>query len=523
MPMIELSGSSMHKWGIAYQSLFIFLIVLTAYPAQINPENLLQDDAYFYLQIASNIVAGHGSTFHQITPTNGYHPLWMWLTTACMGIAGGDRLSGLHIVIAFQVVLFVATALVFRRVARMMSLRYWSVGLAIIAIYLLATGVYGSEAHINALTLVTGIAFLWHALERDTSRVWFISGLMFGVAILARLDNLFVAFALIGFAISFDNQRNPRLIARRTFATALGGALVVLPYLGYNILHFGHAMPISGAIKSIFPSILIDFNNLGEMGRLAAPFGLVALLTGLVVDRDARRRVIWFGVGAGVVLHAIYVVAYTDHYTFWPWYYVSGVIAAGLSASYWAEWIANRIKVLVPETTSYVLVSLAAVALLSLGTARAWLKGMGPIHLGPVELNIQINEYRWPDEVGLWLKENLPPESAVFVYDWPGAIAYYSDLRLVPMDGLVNDFDYNDELLALGVNQYLCTHAIDYYFGLLEREKVVQTVAVTAPLPRLPAGSLRLSRDDIVVRTRDFLKRPEEALDFAIWKLHCPG
>jgi hypothetical protein len=403
-----------------------------------------------------------------------------------------------------------------------MSLRYWSVGLAIIAAYLLSTGVYGSEAHINALTLVAGIALLWHALERDSPGVWFMSGLAFGVAILARLDNLFVAFALIGFAIVHDSRREPRLIARRTLVTALGGALVVLPYLGYNIVQFGHAMPISGAIKNIFPSILIDFDNLGEMGRLAAPFGVVALFTGLVLDRDGRRRVIWLGLGAGVVLHAVYVVAYTDHYTFWPWYYVSGVIAAALSASYWAGWISTRIKVLVPEKASYVLVTLAAVALLSFGAARSWLKGMGPIRLGPVALNVQINEYRWPEEVGHWLKENLPPESAMFVYDWPGAIAFYSDLRLLPMDGLVNDFEYNDELLELGVNRYLCTHDIGYYFGLLEREMAVQTVTVTAPLARLPAGELRLFQEDIVVRIRDFLRRPEEALDFAIWKLSCP-
>ncbi len=35
------------------------------------------DDAFYYYEIASNIVAGYGSTFDQTAPTNGYHPLWM--------------------------------------------------------------------------------------------------------------------------------------------------------------------------------------------------------------------------------------------------------------------------------------------------------------------------------------------------------------------------------------------------------------------------------------------------------------
>ena len=139
-----MSESVIRLWGRGYQLLFVALILLTAYPALVSPQDFLQDDSYFYLQIASNIVAGYGSTFHQITPTNGYHPLWLWLTTACMAIAGADKLVALHIVVVLQVVLFLATAVIFRQLGRMMGLRYWPCGLAVVAAYLLGTGVYGS-------------------------------------------------------------------------------------------------------------------------------------------------------------------------------------------------------------------------------------------------------------------------------------------------------------------------------------------------------------------------------------------
>jgi DNA-directed RNA polymerase subunit N (RpoN/RPB10) len=161
-----------------------------------------------------------------------------------------------------------------------------------------------------------------------------------------------------------------------------------------------------------------------------------------------------------VILHAFYVVAYTDHYTFWAWYYVSAVIAAGLTGSYWVEWIAGRTAKFVPENIAYALASMAIILLLSLGAARAWLKGIGPIGLGPVVIDVQINSYRWPDEVAQWMKTNLPPGSAVYAFDYPGAIAFYSDLRVLPMDGLVNDYEYNEELLALGVNRYLCRYRV---------------------------------------------------------------
>ena len=46
----------------------------------------------------------------------------------------------------------------------------------------------------------------------------------------------------------------------------------------------------------------------------------------------------------GVVVHAIYVAGFTDHYTFWAWYYASGVLAAALVASYVPQWFALRLK-----------------------------------------------------------------------------------------------------------------------------------------------------------------------------------
>jgi hypothetical protein len=232
---------------------------------------------------------------------------------------------------------------------------------------------------------------------------------------------------------------------------------------------------------------------------------------------------VWLGLGVGVILHAFYVIAYTDHYTFWAWYYVSAVIAAGLTGSYWVEWIAGRTAKFVSENIAYALASMAIILLLSLGAARAWLKGIGPIGLGPVVIDVQINSYRWPDEVAQWMKTNLPPGSAVYAFDYPGAIAFYSDLRVLPMDGLVNDYEYNEELLALGVNRYLCEHSIDYYFGVLEYDQATQIVPVQAPLSRQPAGSLHLLQEDIVVRTRDIVSRPDDVWDNAIWNLRCPA
>jgi hypothetical protein len=498
------------------------LLALQLAPALLRPVEFLQDDSYFYLQIADHIVAGHGRTFHGITPTNGYHPLWMAGVVAADFLASRDRELTLQLVVWMQALLALGTALLFHRLARRMELDYWLPGLALLLCYLLGTGLYGSEAHLNALLLVAGMLSLWHALASERWRPWFTTGLLFGLATLARLDNLFVVAALCT-AGAFHAGRNASAIATRAIAAGLGGLLVLAPYLAFNQFEYGHLMPISGAIKSTFPAFDFDPGRLGTMGMLAAPFGVLALIIGFWLDESERRRVLWIGLGSGVVMHAVYVAGFTDHYTFWAWYYVAAVLAAGLCAAWLPGWIRARLEPRPVAALVPAMVFALTLVVLAGGAGRAWLKAFNPLSIGPVVIDLPINEYRWPDEFARWLKANLPPESRLFVRDWPGAIAWHSGLSLLPMDGLVNDFRYNDELLAMGVEDYLCAHRVGYFFGLLEEAEQNSSMPVAAPLHRLPAGELQLRPQDIVVRVQDVVSQPARALPFALWRLRCPA
>jgi hypothetical protein len=439
---------------------------------------------------------------------------------AAVWLTGGDRELTLLVVVGMQALLAFGTALLFHRLARGMGLEYWLPGLALILCYLLGTGLYASEAQLNALLMMAGMLSLWQTLGSDRWRAWFLTGLLFGLAILARLDNLFVAAALCGFGVLYDHRAGLDVIARRTAAAAIGGILVLGLYLASNAIQYGHLMPISGAIKSIFPTFDFDLDRLGAMGKLAAPFGVLALIIGVWLDDSRRRRVLWLGLGAGVVLHAVYVAGFTDHYTFWAWYYVAGVLAAGLCAAWLPGWLAARLAAHRLAMVRSIVLALTLIVLAA-GTGRAWLKAFNPITFGPIALNIPVNEYRWPEEFARWLKANLPPGSRLFVRDWPGAIAWYSKLSLLPMDGLVNDYRYNDELLAMGAEKYLCAHDVRYFFGLLDEGGEDAALPVEAPLYRRPAGTLALHRQNIIVKVRDVVSRPADALPFALWRLRC--
>ncbi|MCP4539563.1 MAG: hypothetical protein GY832_20705 [Chloroflexi bacterium] len=53
-------------------------------------EYLVSDDAFYYFTIARNAVRGHGVTFDGVTPTNGFHPLWLVSLLPIYRVAGGD-------------------------------------------------------------------------------------------------------------------------------------------------------------------------------------------------------------------------------------------------------------------------------------------------------------------------------------------------------------------------------------------------------------------------------------------------
>jgi len=49
---------------------------------------LVADDAYYYFTIARNIAHGLGPTFDTLTPTNGFHPLWLLMLVPIFALVG---------------------------------------------------------------------------------------------------------------------------------------------------------------------------------------------------------------------------------------------------------------------------------------------------------------------------------------------------------------------------------------------------------------------------------------------------
>lgn len=516
MHRVELPHGWRQALALGLLSVALLLFVL---PAQLRPSSFLHDDAYFYLQVASNILRGNGSTFHNITPTNGYHPLWMLFAIVGLFITGNDKLLGLNVVIGLQGLLFLGTAYYFRRIAMAISNHLWLFGAVILAIYSFGMATYLSEAHLNACMLMISIYCFVLVLEDDTSAGWLKAGIFSGLSVLARLDNVFVIGALFSLVLPGHQQWRAERVLKRFLLVGSAFTCIVAPYLLYNYFSYGHLVPISGTIKSTFPVVTGNIQNLGRLGQGTAVFGLLSVAYSLGPGVTRLQRTLLRTLGIGVLLHATYVVLYTDHYTFWRWYYVSGVVNIAFLSGPILQRITSAMHRYAGDRLVAAVTNLGLVALVLLGIGRGWLKAYSPQSIGPLKIP-QINEYRWPDEFAVWMRQNLPSGSTVFVHDWPGAIAYYSDLQILPMDGLMNDFKYNDDLLRQGINRYLCTSEVRYFFGPDEpSESGLREFEVTAPLYRQPVGAIRLLDRNLVVRVRDVVSCPQETPPLAIWRI----
>jgi hypothetical protein len=313
---------------------------------------------------------------------------------------------------------------------------------------------------------------------------------------------------------------------------------VVLPYLLWNWLEFGHLMPISGAIKSTFPHFAWHPQQLGALGTLTAIVAVFALV--MVIYRGDRLERMVIGVlSVGTLLHAFYVIGFTDGVTSWSWYYVLGVTNLALSSGLFVDhaarlWIGpSRVRVFRASALAVASVLLAA------GMARGWVRFFNPDAVAGTNsflIHGKSAEQRWTVELASWLKANLPPESRLIVYDYPGTIAYLSGHLIVPVDGLIGDYEYNDAILTQGISAYLQRQGIEYWLGPVPQVQPIQQpgrysimarpggaeVTVYAPLYRKSAGSFNVQDDNRIFSLRSVLRHPDTP-DLALWRLGRTG
>lgn len=518
------------NWVAAHKiETFLFLLSLlpALYIAFGNPNTILDwyssDDGFYYFQVARNLAGGLGFTFDGINPTNGYHPLWLLVITPLFFFAQIDLLLPLRLLILLSALIAVGTAILLYRILRQYAGKWVAGFIGLVWIWLprfhnlnLHTGV---EAGLNAFCIL----LFWYFLvrfpvlgDRPYRRLAWL-GLLGAAAILVRLDNIFLVG--LGCAWLLLRLRQPakrskvqlwRWRASAAAELAAPIAIVLLLYVGWNLLVFGTATPISGQVKVWwgtlrntvygFPvnswtdfagQLITDDPELGPWALATAPLYAAAewllLATGQAISVGARR----------LALLA-----------------VSGGLAAAVSALVWAQrkrlsktardlgllpfFVACLIQISYYKLlgsvaqqpwywTSEMLLIILTLGLLTDALVRIANRNLSPSNkrsssawgwLVFAVLGIGFFAYiqsavRAPGDGrnhfyivrARWLEANTEAGARVAITG-AGNLAYFIQERtIVNMDGLMNTADYLEALQAGRGADYLSGLGIDYVFG----------------------------------------------------------
>ncbi|MDH3197510.1 MAG: glycosyltransferase family 39 protein [Candidatus Krumholzibacteria bacterium] len=456
---------------------------------------LLSDDSFYYFKIACNLLAGEGCTFDGIVPTNGFHPLWMLVVVAVSACTGGGELATPVAVLLLGGVIATATLfLIHRTVERHIAPGYGLVAVAAALLpNILIAMLNGLETGLQLLLgmALVGACYRHRLLAPDVSlRGLAVLGLLIGLVVLSRLDSVFlVAAAALMIAVASRRLPLSERLARLLYLGA-GFAVVVAPYLAWNLTAFGHLTPSSGVAKSAFPALAARMSLSGD--QLWGFLMLAALWVAIAVARAPRR---WRRAAAGPrgateppfwaspvsllaiasALHFVHAFLFMAWGVYW-WHFTlyglgialasSGALAAVVGARVWPRRLA-----------------VAAVSALLIAFS-AWTNFRG----FPVK---EAQHAGWL-AAARWAGDHTREEDVFALVD-AGLFGYFSHRRVVNLDGKANSYDYLKRVDLGTVDAYLESAGVRYVANIRYRYASGKSRIF---IPRVNKPSLPLVMDE---------------------------
>lgn len=453
------------------------------------------DDAYYYFQVARNIVAGYGPTFDQIGQTNGFHPLWMICLLPIFWIFKDPATAFKVVGIVGSVILGCAFWIAYITVAKQLG--------RIAA--LVALGLFLFPYQINHLLngLETGLLVLLlfllvylcttrdllgpeHA-KRKAARL----GVLLGLVFLARLDSIFIVlsvFLIWGLnlwrAAAGEDKITQVWIPIAMAASII--ALISLPYFMWNLAAFGHLSPISGSLKMSFPQIsLVGYKFKSwhwffyEMALLA---NSVMMLCAFAVSNmpvpvrtfligDQTRGVLialWFG----NLAHFIFSALFMDWAVYW-WHFADFTPLTVFCFACGFEWLRNCLGF--------------RPAICHLGALAVWLLAIGIWIVQEIDLKVH---HRPRFEAAKWLKHNTPQDAVIAMHD-AGLIAYFSERKVINLDGVINSYEFQEAVARNSLSHYLQKCGVTHFAAYsVPVDAKLFAMPVPARLYKKPGGAI---------------------------------
>jgi hypothetical protein len=448
----------------------------------------LYDDSFYAFQIARNIAEGRGATFDGVTPTNGFQPLYVFLLVPAYKLLGPDRIAPIYFALTLLALMTAATSLLLFLIVR----RYTYDGVALFAAMIWAFSPVVVRQSANgletALALFLFASSVYYYLDRvrsnpQTRATQFVKlGLLLGLAVLARVDQMILVLAMALDYLLLIRRRGRSGETRgalRGFGIAAAVVFALcLPWAVYGIVAVGSPVPESGAATRFLSIAYAPFFGLGASGQAGDAVGVsfvwahvihaLSVLklsppvhvfyraiekigdgspsTGAVlyvVNAFSLVALAWFAIWivrggrthsthnrgelAFLILFSVLLVAAYSTWVFgvffftryfYPIYFVATILAACFLQDV-VVWMGRR----------HVAVRLATAATM---TCYA----VGLVYMGLTSAHRSATVYQFYD-IARWVEANTSADETIGVFQG-GAIGYFSNRRVVNLDGKVN-------------------------------------------------------------------------------------
>jgi hypothetical protein len=218
------------------------------------------EDGFYALAVARHLGLGDGITVDGVARTNGFQPLWSFLCAPLYALVDGDRVLGLRLTQVLGTLLWLGFAGLLAVHTRDVARRHGMRG--DVAAGLAAVVALGSVSVFRAfhngletgllLVVVCAAVLVLDRVERWTTRRILAVGLLLGAVVWTRLDA--VAFvAAVGLVAVVGSVRHTRRPPVGPLVACALAAVLLVPWLAYNVSLDGHLVPSGGRAQAFSP------------------------------------------------------------------------------------------------------------------------------------------------------------------------------------------------------------------------------------------------------------------------------
>ncbi len=428
---------------------------------------ILSDDMFYYLSVARHFALEGVPSFDGVTPSNGFHPLWMLILAGVIRFTPHSLDLPVHLALTAIALCFIAQGVLLQRI--LAHCGHGTLGAVVSLWWLLNPAVAGNMGR-GMETALYGACFLGTLLVYLPRRHSLTAGQAVGVGTLLGLTALARLDAGV-FVIAICLDAAWLGIRRRAWRVSLGVSLPVLvlltPWVIWSVATVGTPLPTSGRALDLWafqaydtilkgrwgdalPGLvrnLLEWTNqhvrllagMPEVWRAPIPVLAAFLLLGLAlaawvgVAVFTNPRYVAFRVLLPVaVVHTGYYLLRTPHSRYLvPSLLVEIVVVSTLIADRVGQFQGLR-----QRPVRRLAMTFAGAGLLAWSglLVLQWSRDL----LGPPTspLNLMMYTSGIP-----WLQQHTPPTTIIGSFN-AGIFGYFSGRRVVNLDGVINEDAY---------------------------------------------------------------------------------